>query len=97
VALDSRFRGNDPIADFRKIIIGRTLPVEPDVFEAPAIVLAVGHHRQPFDFGLPAGRGTQVVNDRPGQVFLQLMVDLPMKPRIAVERFGMIVYSMPSR
>src|ERR1700720_3487962 len=51
--------------------------VEPHILEAPAIVLAVGHHRQPLDLGLPAGRGAQVVDDRARQVFLQLVVDIP--------------------
>src|SRR5258708_4315098 len=57
----------------------RSLPlfVEPHILEAPAIVLAVGHHRQPLDLGLPAGRRAQVVDDRARQVFLQLVVDIP--------------------
>src|SRR6516165_8269573 len=45
------------------ISVPSLLPVEPDVFEAPAIVLAVGHHRQAFDRELPAGGGAQVVDD----------------------------------
>ena len=53
------------------------LPVEPDVFEAPAVVDAVDHHRQALDVGLPAGRGAVVKDDRPGAVLLQLAVDLP--------------------
>src|SRR5690348_10695572 len=53
------------------------LLVQPEVFEAPAIVLAVDHDRQPFDFGLPAGRGAEVVNGRPRPVLLQFLVDLP--------------------
>src|SRR6516162_6142346 len=59
------------------IPLSSRLPVEPDVFETPAIVLAVRHHRQSFDLRLPAGRGAQVVDDRPGQIFLHLIVDLP--------------------
>src|SRR5208282_5911595 len=35
--------------------------------------------RQPFQLGLPAGRGAEVVDDRPGSILLQLLVDLPDK------------------
>jgi hypothetical protein len=33
------------------IVVSSGLFVEPHVFEAPAIVLAVGHHRQPLTSG----------------------------------------------
>src|SRR5437660_3215886 len=50
------------------------LPIQPHVLKAPAVVDAVDHHRQPLHLGLPAG-GTDVVkDDRPGRVFLQLLV-----------------------
>src|SRR5260370_29235275 len=51
--------------------------VQPEVFEAPAIVLAVDHDRQPFHLRLPAGRCAEVVNDRTRAVLLQFLVDLP--------------------
>src|SRR5712671_7797626 len=51
--------------------------VEPHVFEAPAIVLAVGHHCQPLDLGLPAGRGAQVIDDRARQTLLQFIIGVP--------------------
>src|SRR5260370_30580742 len=53
------------------------LTVQPGVFEAPAVVDAVDHDRQPLDVGLAATRGAVVKDDRPGAVFLQLAVDLP--------------------
>src|SRR5436305_465926 len=53
------------------------LPVEPDVFEAPAVVDAVDHDRQPLDRRLPAGALDIVEDDRPGAVLLQSPVDLP--------------------
>src|SRR5580704_15823040 len=53
------------------ILVPSALPVEPDVFKAPAIILAVSHHGQPFDLGHPAGRGAQMVDDRPSEILLQ--------------------------
>src|SRR3989442_8895029 len=53
------------------------LPIQPYILKPPAVVDAVDHHRQPLHLGLPAG-GTDVVkDDRPGSIFLQLLVDLP--------------------
>src|SRR5215472_9833849 len=72
------------------------LPVEPHVFEAPAVVDAVDHRGQPFYVRLPAGRTLAVRDDRPGAVLLQLAVDLPHQPlaffligfgRLSVELF----------
>src|SRR5258705_13401468 len=37
--------------------------VEPPIFHAPAIVLAVDHDRDALELRLPAGRGTEVVDD----------------------------------
>src|SRR5262249_23949917 len=51
--------------------------VEPDVFHAPAIVLAVHHDGQPLNLGLIAGAKPRVVDDRPGTVLLQLPIDVP--------------------
>src|SRR6266568_5484829 len=53
------------------------LPIQPYILEAPAVVDAVDHHRQPFHLGLAARRADIVKDDRPGSVFLQLLVDLP--------------------
>src|SRR5438552_436970 len=53
------------------------LPVEPNVLEAPAVVDAVDHRRQPLHLRLPAGRSDAVRDDRPRAVLLQLTVDLP--------------------
>src|SRR3954466_5778776 len=56
---------------------GRRSAGEPPIFHPPAIVLAVDHDRDALQLRLPAGRGAEVVDDRPGPVFLQLPVDLP--------------------
>src|SRR5258708_36561270 len=61
----------------RRIRRRERLTVQPGVFEAPAVVDAVDHDRQPFDVWLAATRGAVVKDDRPGAVFLQLAVDLP--------------------
>ena len=53
------------------------LAVEPDIFHAPAVVLAVYHDGQPLDLRLHAGRGAGVVDDRARPVLLQLLVDVP--------------------
>src|SRR5260370_37720336 len=55
----------------------KRLPVEPDVFHAPAVEDAVDHRRQPLDLRLPAGRCEAVQDDRPCPILLQLPVDLP--------------------
>ena len=51
--------------------------VEPHIFHAPAIVLAVDHDGQPLQLGLPAGRGAEMIDDRPRPVLLQFLVDFP--------------------
>src|SRR5215475_2475148 len=60
--------------------VGSRLLVEPDVFEAPAVVDAVDHRREPFDIMVATGRGSRVVNDRPGAVLGQPTLDLPHQP-----------------
>jgi hypothetical protein len=68
------------------------LPVEPDVFHAPAIVLAVDHDGQPVDLRPYAGGGTSVVDDRADAVLLQLLVDVPdeMPALVAVGNLGLL-------
>src|SRR5712664_1539606 len=51
--------------------------VEPGVFEAPAVVIAIDHHRVALEIGLPAGRRHRIEDDRPGAVLGQLALDLP--------------------
>ena len=53
------------------------LSVEPDVFEAPAVVDAVDHRRKPVDIRLPATRSARMVNDRSGSVLGKSPLDLP--------------------
>src|ERR1700730_11292005 len=53
------------------------LLVEPNVFEAPAVIDAVDHRRQPLHLRLPAGRGDAVKDDRPSALLLRVTVDLP--------------------
>src|SRR5438270_12512656 len=53
------------------------LLVEPYIFEAPAVVDAVDHDRQPLDLGLAAGRAARIEDHRPGNVLDQLPFDLP--------------------
>src|SRR5262244_1691878 len=53
------------------------LAVEPDVFHAPAIVLAVDHDGQTLDLRLHTSCQARVVDDRPRPVFLQSLVNLP--------------------
>src|SRR5215469_14758809 len=55
----------------------RPLLVEPDVFHPPAVVDAVGHCRQSPDIGLPASSAASVIDDGPGALLLQSLVDLP--------------------
>src|SRR5271166_5746119 len=72
--------------------VRRPLFVQPQIFEAPAVVLAVDHDRQPFQLGLPAGRGAEVVDDRPGSILLQLLVDLPDElPALALVGFDRLL------
>src|SRR5262252_4842565 len=51
--------------------------IEPEVFEAPAVVDAVDHRGESLDIRLPAGRSPRVVNDRAGTVLSQPTLDLP--------------------
>src|SRR5438477_11759475 len=51
--------------------------VEPPIFHAPAIVLAVDHDRDALQLRLPAGCGAEVVDDRPRAIFLQFLIDVP--------------------
>src|SRR5204863_5488244 len=53
--------------------------VEPPIFHAPAIVLAVDHDRDTLQLRLPAGCGAEVVDDWPRAVLLQFLVDVPDK------------------
>src|SRR5258708_36042190 len=53
--------------------------VEPPIFHAPAIVLAVDPDRDAPQLRLPAGCGAEVVDDWPRAVLLQFLVDLPDK------------------
>src|SRR5262249_45105295 len=51
--------------------------IEPEVFEAPAVVDAVDHQAVPLQIGLPAGPGAIVPEDRSSRVFGQLAFDRP--------------------
>src|SRR5204862_3487045 len=51
--------------------------VEPPIFHAPAIVLAVDHDRYALELRLPAGGGAEVVDDRSRAIFLQFLIDVP--------------------
>src|SRR6516225_2181697 len=68
---------HDGLASFSSASLPRPLFVEPDVFEAPAVVDAVAHDSQPPDPGLPTGCPARVGDDRPDRVLLQFPVDLP--------------------
>src|SRR5215469_11710736 len=46
--------------------------IEPEVFEAPAVVDAVDHRGEPLDIRLPAGRRSRVINDRSGAISASL-------------------------
>src|SRR5260370_4149454 len=61
----------------RSVPLGARLTIEPDVFHAPAVVDAVAHDRQPLDIGLPAVPSRRVVDDRPGAILRQLLLDRP--------------------
>src|SRR5689334_21768544 len=54
-----------------------SLPIQPDVFEAPAVVDAVDLQQDALDLRRPAGVGDVVADDRPGRVVGQLLLDLP--------------------
>src|SRR5271166_4012746 len=51
--------------------------VEPGVLEAPAVIVAVDHHRVAYELGLPAGSRDRVEDDRTGAVLCQLPFDFP--------------------
>src|SRR5260221_10046924 len=59
---------------------GGGLLLEPDVFQAPAVVHAVNHRRQALDLRMPAGRAAGVEDDRPRPLLLQPLVDIPDHP-----------------
>src|SRR6516162_2208451 len=66
----------------------RSLFVEPGVLEAPAIVIAVDHHRVAFEIGLPAGRRHRVEDGRSGRVLGELALDFP-DDLLALVRVGL--------
>src|SRR5664279_6016487 len=53
------------------------LLIQPYVLVAIAVIGAVGHDGDAFDIGLPARRRVGMEDDRPGHVFLKLLVDVP--------------------
>src|SRR5260370_11671349 len=61
----------------RSVPPGASLPIEPDVFHAPAVVDAVAHDRQTFHIGLPAIPRRRIEDDRPRLVLCQFLLDLP--------------------
>src|SRR6516225_6114335 len=72
--------------------------VEPDVFHAPAVEMAVHYLGEPLDPRLPAVRTTGIEQDRPGDVRRQPALDLPengLAPlRVALARllFDQLLY-----
>src|SRR6202040_915757 len=68
----------------------RVIPlfIQPDVFEAPAIVDAVDHYRQALDPGLPAGAAGRVEDDRADRGFRQHPFELP-DDLLALFRIGL--------
>src|SRR5258708_27774839 len=62
--------------------------VEPDVFEAPAIVDAVDHDRQTLDPGLPARAAGGVKDHRSDRRFHQYLFELP-NDLLALFRLGL--------
>src|SRR6516165_8061585 len=58
-------------------ITAPTLFVEPSVLETPAVVVAVDHHRVPFEIGLPASRRFRIEERRARGVFRELALDFP--------------------
>src|SRR4029077_20162192 len=68
----------------RFVVLRSTVPcwalssfVEPGVLDAPAVVIAVDHHRVPLEVGLPAGRRHRIEDRRMGRVLRQLASDFP--------------------
>src|SRR5215472_16065466 len=57
--------------------ISSNLPLEPHVFHAPTVVLAVDHDGQPFELSLHASCCAGVVDDWARRILLQFLVDLP--------------------
>src|SRR6266478_495536 len=57
--------------------LGPHSAVEPPIFHAPAIVLAVDHDCDALELRLPAGGSAEVVDDRSRAVLLQFLVDVP--------------------
>src|SRR6516225_11635295 len=53
------------------------LPLEPHIFNAPTVVLAVDHDGQPFELRLHASCRAGMIDDRPRAVLLQFLIDLP--------------------
>src|SRR6516162_10435019 len=68
--------------------LSSSLLVEPGVLKAPAIVIAVDHHRVPLELGLPAGRRARIEDDRTCGVFGQSAFDLPHQ-LLALVAFGL--------
>src|SRR5215472_7264857 len=62
--------------------------VEPGVLEAPAVVIAVDHHRVALEIGLPAGCGIWVEDRRSSGVLRELALDLP-NDLLALGRVGL--------
>src|SRR5437588_470539 len=62
--------------------------VEPHVLEAPAVILAVRHDRQVLHARPPAGSRADIVDDRPRDILLQLLVDVPDQ-LLALLRIGL--------
>ena len=65
------------VPDDTTVPLFRGLIVEPQVFEARAVVDAVDHQGQPLDPRLPAGGLTGIEDDRANAVVGQLPFDLP--------------------
>src|SRR6266699_5598630 len=53
------------------------LPVEPDVFHAPAVEAAVGHRHQPLELRLHAGCEARIEENRARGILGQPALDLP--------------------
>ena len=64
-------------ATTRALLAAGELLAEPGVFEAPAVEQAVDHRRDPVHPRVMARRESIAVNDRPGGILGQLLVDLP--------------------
>src|SRR5579885_3572348 len=73
-AIDARAGRRQPA----RLVIDRAgLPVEPDVFEAPAVEHAVPNYGKALDVGLPAGADARVEDDRSRGVASEDPLDLP--------------------